>query len=70
MHTFVQESILSDFWFKTCAEAPQILIWFKLGLRPDHNSVGVFGTDLDGTKFKMYIAVSKAYPQNEIDKDE
>ena len=52
------------------ARLPQILIWFKLGLRPDHNYVGVFRTDLDGTKFKRYIAVSKAYPQNEIGKDE
>ena len=45
-------------------------IWFKLGLRPFHNSVGVLETDLEGTKFNKYVAVSKAYPQNDIGRDE
>ena len=53
-----------------CAGAPQILIWFKLGLHPFHNSVGVFETDLNGTKFSMYATVSKAYPQNDSGNDE
>ena len=35
---------------------------FRLGLGPVHNSVGVVGTDLDGTKFRMYAVVSNAYP--------
>ena len=53
-----------------CAGAPQILIWFKLGLRPFHNYVGVFETYLDGTRFRLYAAVSKAYPQNDSGNDE
>ena len=67
------ESMGSNFYYfctKTCAGAPQILIWFKLGLRPFHNSVGVFETDLDETKFSMYAVVSKAYPQNDSGNDE
>ena len=46
-----------------------IRIWFKLGLLPFHNSVGVLETDL-GIKFNKYVAVSKAYPQNDIGRDE
>ena len=42
----------------------------KLGFCPDHNSQGVLLTDLDGTRFSMYVAVSKAYPQIDIDNPE
>ena len=42
----------------------------QAGLTPFHNSVGVFETDLDGTKFSMYAAVSKAYPHNDSSNDE
>ena len=47
-----------------------IRIWFKLGLRPFHNSVGVLETDLEGIKFNKYVAVSKANLQNDIGRDE
>ncbi|MBZ2164353.1 hypothetical protein K8B34_20515, partial [Alteromonas stellipolaris] len=43
-------SSLYAFPFSTCAGQPQILIWDKLGFRPIHNSRGVEGTDLEGTK--------------------
>ena len=33
---------------------------------PIHNSTSVFGIDFEGTKFRRYIAVFKAYPQKEI----
>ena len=42
----------------------------QLGLCPFHNSTGVLGTDFEGTKFRRYIAVFKAYPQKEIDRVE
>ena len=52
-------SNLSGFPFNTCAGQPQILIWDKLGFRPIHNSRGVEGIDLEGTKFSRYVAVFK-----------
>jgi len=33
---------------------------FKLGFHPVHNSKGVLGTALDGTRFNTYTAVFKA----------
>ena len=32
-------------------------MWCKLGLQPIYISIGVKGTDLDGTKLKRYLAV-------------
>ena len=40
------------FCFSTCAGDSQIRTCRKHSLRPDHNSIGVFGTDLDATKLK------------------
>ena len=42
----------------------------KLGLRPIHISIGVKGTDLDGTRLRRYPAVSKAYPQKDVGTNE
>ena len=59
-------------WFLSqdmCRSTPDTK-WYKLGLRPFHNSVGVLETDLEGIKFNKYVAVSKAYPQNDIGRDE
>ena len=52
--------------FSTCSEQHQICKCCRLGFRPDHNSQGVLGTNLDGKRFSMYITVSKAYPQKDI----
>ena len=37
----------------------------SLGFFPNHNSYGVVSTDLDGALFKVNVAVSIAYPQND-----
>ena len=37
-------------------------------LEPNHNSYGVVSTDLDGALFKVNVAVSRAYPQNDSGK--
>ena len=70
MHTSVLASSLSDFPFNTCAGHPQMWRYFILGLRPLHNSLGMLGTDFDGTKFKICITVFSAYSQKEIGKIE
>ena len=46
--------------FLTNASHPQILRKDKGGTLPDHNSYGVFSTDLDGTRFSVNAAVSSA----------
>ena len=66
MHTSDFDSNLSVLTFSTCAGQAQICKCCRLGFRPDHNSRGVLDIDLDGTRFSMYIAVSKAYPQKDI----
>ena len=70
MHTFVFTSNLSNFPFNTCAGHPQMWRYLILGLHLLHNSLGVWGTDFDGTKFKICIAIFCAYPQKEIGKVE
>ena len=70
MHTSIFASNLSVFPFNTCAGHPQMWRYFILGLRPLHNSLGVLGTNFDGTKFKIYIAGFSACPQKEISKVE
>ena len=70
MHTSIFASNLSVFPFNTCAGHPQMWRYFILGLRPLHNSLGVLGTDFDGTKFKICIAFFSAYPQKETGKVE
>ncbi|CAA0811837.1 Unknown protein, partial [Striga hermonthica] len=71
-HNLIPRTLTSDLGsnlsvsvLSICAGLPQILRCLRLGLCLDHNSNGVDGTDLEGTLFKMYTAVSRAYPQNE-----
>ena len=41
-------------------------IWYKPSLQPIYISIGVKGTNLDGTKFKRYLTIYKAYPQKDV----
>ena len=47
---------------------PQTLRNDSLGFLPNHSSYGVISTDLDGALFKVNVAVSRAYPQNDSGK--
>ena len=42
----------------------------KLGLRHFHICLGVKGIDLVGIRLRMYVIVSKAYPQEDTRSDE
>ena len=38
----------------------------NLGFLPNHSSYGVISTYLGGALFKVNVAISRAYPQNDI----
>ena len=60
---------LPVFFLSTCAGQPHNLVWPRDVFLELHLSYGVPGTALDGTWFKIYAVVSKAYPQKESGRD-
>ena len=40
--------------------------WCKLGLQPTHISIGVKCTNLNGTRLRRYLVISKAYHQKDV----
>ena len=70
MHTSDRGSNFPVLPLSTCAGHPHMRMCRKLTLLPFHNSKGVLGIDLDGTKLSMYTEVCSAYPQNDMGNDE
>jgi len=69
-HNYERLASLPVFFLSTCVGQPHILVWPREDFLPLHLSYGVPGTALDGTWFRIYVVVSKAYPQKEFGRDE
>ena len=66
IHRSLRGSSLSWVSRLTKDSQPQTLICANEGAFPVHISWGVLATFLVGTRLRIWAAVSKAYPQNEI----